>query len=98
LGDRAEFDSSGELEWDVFHAVDCDVNAAGEQRIIDFFCKQALTAYFRKWNIQDFVSRGFDGNEFHRNAWPLSFKFGLHPVRLPQCEGTGTRPNAKGGH
>ena len=58
-----EVDAIGKLEWNIFETVDGKIDAAVEQRFIDFLREQSLAADLRQRNVQDLVARRLDRNE-----------------------------------
>src|SRR5215470_17969224 len=96
--DRTEVESFGKLKWDIFKAMDCNVDAAIEQRFIDFLGEEALAADIRQRHIENFIAGGFDRNELDVQARPTLFQFRLGPVRLPECKRASSRAKLKRRH
>src|SRR5215471_13482288 len=96
--DCSEVDAFGKLEWDIFQAVDCKIDAAIEQRLIDFLSEQSLASDIRQGNVENLITRSLDGNEFNVQPRPTLFQFGLGPIRLPQCERAAARAEPEARH
>src|SRR5215831_7306594 len=89
--DRTEVESFGKLKWDIFKAMDCNVDAAVEQRFIDFLGEEPLAANIRQRHIENFIASSFNGNELDAQARPMLFQFGLGPGRLPERKRASSR-------
>ena len=85
----------GQLEGHIFEAVHGKIDAAVEQRFIEFFCEQSLAADLRQRNVENLVAGGLDRNEFDRAARPAVLQFRFHPVRLPQRQRAASVPSLK---
>src|SRR4030095_942225 len=89
--DRTEVEPFGKLKWHILKAMDCNVDAAIEQRFIDFLGEESLAADIRQRHIENLIASSFDGNELDVQARPTLFQFGLGPVCLPECKRASSR-------
>ena len=68
---------------DIFHAVDCQVNLAPEEGLLNLFDEEPFPADFRERYIENFVSRGLDSPKAHRKPGRNVSKSRLNPFSLP---------------
>ena len=54
---RGEVDSIGKLKWNILQAVHGKIDAAVEQRFVDFLREQTLAADLRQRHVQNLVAR-----------------------------------------
>jgi hypothetical protein len=89
--DSGKIDSIGKLEGDILETVNGQVDAAVQERFIEFFCEKTFAADFGQRHIENFVSCGFDRHEIHNQARPSLLELRLRPIGLPQCERASAR-------
>src|SRR5215207_1129238 len=95
LGDCSEKNSHRQLIGHIFHAMHGGINPTLKQRLIYLFCKQSLTADFRKWNVQNLIAGSLNLNQLNNHAPPEFFQLGFHPVRLPESQWAGASADAE---
>ncbi len=64
-GDSGYFEIGGQFGWQIFQAVDGEVNPVFDQGFLDFLGEHALGADFRERHVGDFIARGLDDLQFH---------------------------------
>lgn len=75
-----------EIDRHVFHRVHGDVGAAFQQRQLEFFNKQALTADFRQRRIQNNVAARHHRHQLDLQAGMAGHQTLLHIMCLPKCK------------
>src|SRR5262249_15304747 len=61
---RAKIDAVRKLERDVLKAVNREIDAAVEKRLVQFLCEQTLSTDFGEGDIENLISGRFDPNQF----------------------------------
>ena len=83
LRHSGEIDAIGQLKRYVFDAVHGDIDAAIQQRLVDFLGEQTLSSDVRQWHIQNFVACRLDGNQLDLHVRPASLDLTSSPGGLP---------------
>jgi hypothetical protein len=83
LRDCGEIDALGKLEGDVFQTMNGKINAPIEECFVEFFGKEAFAADLGQRDVENFVARGFYGNEVNDEAGPSLLELRFGPICLP---------------
>ena len=84
LGHGGQHQSFGQFGGQIFQAVDGEVRAAIEQRLLDFLGEESLAADFGQRHVGDFIAGGLD--DFDAAFVPGGSELGFHPAGLPERE------------
>jgi hypothetical protein len=84
LGDRTDAKPCGNIGGHVFHAVNCQIDAAIQQGLFNFLDEQPFATHFGQWNVEDFVPPGFYDGQFDSEVRMVALDGSLDPVGLPQ--------------
>src|SRR5438309_8187038 len=85
--DGAKNNPAGKLERHVLHAVDSEIDAVIQERLVDFLREQSLSANLRQRHIENLVTGRLDRHECNGQLRPALFQLVLGPVCLPESQG-----------
>ena len=85
------------LGWNIFHAVDGQIDILRQQRFLQFLDEDSLAADLRQRSLLHFVARGLDNDDFGFHAGDLE-QLLAHEFRLPARQNAASTANAQRPH